>query len=453
MGIRTNNCLLLLIILLFSSYVWGNAEPIDIKSSLKSTGNLVTLQKSDIEIKKEKLNITINGVMADIEVNYTYFNKGKKDIIFFAFPVDFEMDMFDSRDDPTHHDIKIFKIKVNGKETIYDHIVEKGYVCSDSDCSSYVPLLSTNLLYERDGVIIRRWYVTKMMFPEQRKTEVSINYRVKAFGSPSIYSGNPIPQMDNRKIFYDFSPAQYFGVGKADEMEIVIDAKNLKSVGGKVGKIVPSYLKEQQKGVFKYSGKDFDFKKIPNLTISYDVKDFEMFNYFKDHRRTNNYPAIPSWKVSSSIDNKKYGVKNLFDGKQDTAWCFKGGQDQFVEIELLPPYATSYISVMNGYLKNKEIYDSNGKVLEFEVITDCPEKKNCIYCGDASFKFEKNYTPDIPKWSGIFLKNPFLANRKIWGIKQSAYLLKRTCKVKILIKKTRKGKKTDNVCISEIFLM
>ena len=178
-----------------------------------------------------------------------------------------------------------------------------------------------------------------------------------------------------------------------------------------------------------------------------------MFNYFKENRRTNNYPAIPSWKVSSSIDRKKYGVRNLFDGKQDTAWCFKGGQEQFVEIELLPPYATSYISVMNGYLKNKEIYDNNGKVLEFEVITDCPDKKNCIYCGDASFEFEKNYKPDIPKWNEVFLKNPFSANRTVWAIEQSAYLLKRPCKVKILIKKTKKGKKTDNVCISEIFLM
>ena len=443
----------LIILMLYCFSVRGNAEPIDIKSSLKSTGNLVTLQKSDIEIKKEKLSITIDGVMANIEVNYTYFNKGKKDIIFFAFPVDFEMDMFDSRDDPTHHDIEIFKITVNGKETKYDHIIEKGYTCSDRDCNSYVPLLSTNLLYERDGVIIRRWYVTKMMFPEQKKTEVSINYKVKAFGNPSVYSGNSIPGMDTRAIFYDFSPAQYFGMGKADKMEIVVDVRNMKSIGGKIEKIVPSFFKEQQKGVFKYSGKDFDFKKNPNLSIVYDVKDFEMFNYFKKQRRTNEYPAIPQWTVSSSIDDKKHGARNLFDGKPDTAWCFKGGKDQFVEIELLPPLATSYISVMNGYLKNKEVYDNNGKVLEFEVITDCPKKENGIYCGDASFEFEKNYKPDIPKWNDMFLKNPFLGNRKIWGIKQSSFLLKRPCKVKILIKKTKKGKRTDKVCISEIFLM
>ena len=233
--------------LLLSLYLWGNAEPIDIKSSLKSTGNLVTLQKSNIEIKSEKLNITINDVTADIEVNYTYINKGKDDTIFFAFPVDFEMDMFDSRNDPTHYDIEIFKIKVNGKETKYDHIVEKGYTCSDRDCNSYVPLLSTNLLYERDGVIIRRWHIAKIEFLKQKRTNISISYRVRAFGDPNIYSGNPVPRMDTRKIFYDFSPAQYFGMGKSDKMEIVIDVRKWNQLVEKLRKLRLLFLRKSQK--------------------------------------------------------------------------------------------------------------------------------------------------------------------------------------------------------------
>ncbi|MDX9805604.1 MAG: hypothetical protein RBT87_07235 [bacterium] len=448
MGVKK---IIFLIAILYSLSIFGNAEPIDIKSSLKLTGNLVALQKSDIEIKKENLNIQINGVMADIEVNYTYFNKGKSDTIFLAFPVDFEIDMFDSRSDPTHHDVEIIKISVNGKDTIYDHIIERGYTCSDGDCSSYVPLLSPNLLYERDGVIIRRWYVTKVEFTEKKKTEVSIKYRIKAFGNPSVYSGNPMPTMDNRKVVYDFSPAQYFGMGKADEMEIVINTNGITSVGGKVEKISPSFFKEKSKGVFKYSGKDFDFRKTPNLLIEYDVKDLEMFNYFKQNRKTNNNLPIQHRAVSSSINDKKYGIKNLFDGKHDTAWCFKGGKEQFVEIELMPPLAPHHISIMNGYLKSSQTYEENGKVTEFEVITDCTEKDNCVYC--EKLEFEKNYKPDIPLWNDIYLNNPFPANRMIWAINQSSYLLKKPCKIKILIKETTKGKKSDDVCISEIFLM
>ncbi|HPS30735.1 MAG TPA: hypothetical protein PLZ43_10805, partial [bacterium] len=75
-----------LLTILYSLSVFGNAEPIDIQSSLKSTGNLVALQKTDIEIKKEKLNIVVDGVWANVEVNYTYFNKGKEEVVDFAFP-------------------------------------------------------------------------------------------------------------------------------------------------------------------------------------------------------------------------------------------------------------------------------------------------------------------------------------------------------------------------------
>ena len=74
MGVKK---IIFLIAILYSLSVFGNAEPIDIQSSLKSSGNLVALQKSDIEIRKEKLNIQLNGIMANVEVSYTYFNKGK----------------------------------------------------------------------------------------------------------------------------------------------------------------------------------------------------------------------------------------------------------------------------------------------------------------------------------------------------------------------------------------
>ena len=441
MGVKK---IIFLIAILYSLSVFGNAEPIDIQSSLKSSGNLVALQKSDIEIRKEKLNIQLNGIMANVEVSYTYFNKGKDDTVYLAFPVDFVIGMFDDRCNPTHQDLEVYKIRINGKEADYDHMIEKKYCCSDGLCLNHSPVASLNNK-NCDGEMIRRWYVTKVRFENKKETAISINYTVHSSGRPQVYSGNPMPAMDNRKVVYDFSPAQYFGMGKADEMEIVINTNGITSVGGRVEKISPSFFKEESKGIFKYSGKNFDFRKNPNLLIEYDVKDLEMFNYFKEHRNKN-------FRINaSSINRKEYDVENLFDGKPDTAWCFKGEVGQFIEIELLPTYPLRYISVMNGYFKNSQTYEENGKVTEFEVITDCTEKDNCVYC--EKYEFKKNYKPLIPLWNDIYLNNPFPANRMIWEIKQSDYLLKKPCKVKILIKETTKGKKSDDVCISEIFLM
>lgn len=441
MGIKN---IVFLIAIIYSLNIFGNAQPIDIGSSLRSTGNLVALQKTDIEIKKEKLEIVVDGVWANVEVNYTYFNKGKDDTVYLAFPVEFLVDLFDSRNYPTEKDLIVFNIKKDGKEVQYDHIIERKY------CFAAVPELSLNNS-QCDRKMTRRWYVTKIEFQAQKEIDISINYKIQSYGSASNTNVQAIPTMGgSRWISYNFSPAQYFGSGKAEKIEIVLDLEKVEHAGGKLTEITPKILKETGKGIYSYSGKDFDFKKIPNFSIKYDVNELEMFNYFKKNRVTNNYPAIPYHAVSSSIDTK-HGVQNLFDGDADSSWCFKGGQEQFVEIELLPTLPLRYISILNGDLKNKQTYEENGKVTELEVTTDCTDKDSCIYC--STYEFEKNYKPDIPDWNDVFMGNPFFANREIWRIKESDYLLKKPCRVKILIKGTTKGKKYDDVCISEIFLM
>ena len=428
---------ILLFVLCYTAYLFGNAEPIDIQSSLKSTGNMVTLQKSNIVIKKESLNIVINGIMANVEVNYTYFNKGGDDKVYLAFPVDFVIGMFDDRKDPTYQDLAMYKIKVNEKKQDYDYIIERNY-CEGSDPEQPdLSVFSTTICEEKN---IRRWYVTEILFKKNEETRVSINYIVHASGQPQIYSGSPIPKMDNRRVFYDFSPAQYFGMGKADDMEITVDTSELESVRGKIVKIDPEILKEKEKGVFRYSGKDFDFKNNPHLSIEYDVKDLEMFNYFKDHReRLFRFGA-------SSVSDKKYDVKNLFDGKSETAWCFKGEKDQWVEFELLPPVYLNYISIINGYAKDKQVYEENGKVTEFEITSDC-EINTCKEC----YNYQANNKPEIIEWSDSFKKNPFPANKVIWA--DQIIEEKRSCKVRLKVKKTVKGKKSEDSCISELFLM
>lgn len=449
MGAKQN--LMFLLIFSYSLSVLGNAQPIDILSSLRSTGNLVALKKTDIQIKEEKLKITIDGTYSFFEVYYNYFNNGNEETVDLAFPVDFVVGLFDARDNPQNKDLNIFGVEVNGEKAIYDHIIEKQYCCDTGSCSGEPKDLSYNN-EKCDGKMTRKWYVTKIKFSAGKETKVSIKYKIHSSSDPVLYNISPIPLINLRHVKYDFSPAQYFGSGKAEKIEIVLDLKKVKNTGGKLIEIKPKILKETEKGIYSYSGKDFDFKKNPNFSIEYDVKDLEMFNYFKTHRKTEEYPAIPHWAVSSSIDDKKYGIRNLFDGKANTAWCFKAEKDPWVEIELLPTLPLRYVSVINGYLKDKQNYEENGKVTEFEVITDCHNKDNCIYCGET-YESEKNYKPEIPVWNDIFLNNPFLANREIWRIKESDYLLKKPCKVKILIKNTTKGKKYDDICISEIFLM
>ena len=441
-------------ILLFSFCVFGNAEPIDILSSLKSTGNLVALKKTNIEIKKESLFIKINGVSADIEVNYTYFNKGKDETIDFAFPIDFEVDMFDDRQDPLHTDITAFSISVNGTEAYPDHIMEKFYNCNPNEksCHPIIPEYLTENL-------IKMWYVTKIQFPQNSETKVTVKYKVNAYAYHHRSSSDPIPVLGSRILQYDFSPAQYFGMGKADEMEIVIDAREVDYAGGKIVKISPSLFKEKDK-IYRYSGKNFDFRKNPSLSVEYDITNSEMFEYFKKNRKGFNNMFGLNTKVEVSSSLKGYDSKNMFDGDLSTAWCFKRStKEEFVEISLDPMPVVGYISVMNGYLKNRAVYDANGKVTEFDVTTRCENEELCLsscneYAKILKEESKKNFKPDIPAWSDRIQKDPIReVNRPILDLEREGVPLPAGCRIKIVIKSTVKGEKSDDVCISEIFLM
>ncbi len=439
---------------LFSFCVFGNAEPIDIVSSLKSTGNLVALEKTDIEIKKESLFIKINGISADIEVNYTYFNKGKDEIIDLAFPIDYEVHDFDDRRDPLLIDIPRFSISVNGENTYPEHTIEKIYSCDDADGKSCRIKFENE--YGLQGAFVKRWYVTKIQFSKNRETKVSVKYSVNAFAHHHIYSNSPIPRLENRKLRYDFSPAQYFGMGKADEIEIVIDAQKVYSIGGKIVKISPLVFKEKDK-IYRYSGKNFDFRKNPSVSVEYDIKNSEMSDYFFQGHRWNNRSYVADVEASSSLPN--HGAWNLFDKNPATAWCFKrSGKEEFVEFTLDDGYykpVVFYISVMNGYLKNKVVYDANGKVAEFDITTVCDKPCACDTCKEMADKLKKdpskNLKPKIPVWNERFKTDVFGETNT--PIMEEGYINADGCKVKIIIKSTVKGEKSDDVCISEIFLM
>jgi hypothetical protein len=248
-------------------------------------------------------------------------------------------------------------------------------------------------------------------------------------------------------------------MGKADEMEIVIDAREVDYAGGKIFKISPSVFKEKEK-IYRYSGKNFDFRKNPSLSVEYDITNYEMFDYFKKNRKGFNNMFGLNTKVEVSSSLKGYDAKKMFDGDLSTAWCFKrSDKEEFVEISLDPMPVVGYISVMNGYLKNKAVYDANGKVTEFDVTTRCENKESCLsscneYAKILKEESKKNFKPDIPVWSDKIYKDPIKeVNQPILDLDRVGVPLPVGCWIKIIIKSTAKGNKSDDVCISEMFLM
>ncbi|MCR4799496.1 MAG: hypothetical protein K5860_03215 [Bacteroidales bacterium] len=441
--------------LLFSLFMtlvlFANAQPVDLASSLVSTGNLVAMKKTNIEIKREKLEITLDGVYAYFDVDYTYFNKGQDDTIFWAFPVEFMVSTFDIRANPFAEDIQDFSLSVNGVKTRYDHMIEKIY---ERDYSTGEYQIRESPTYEwLEMAITKRWFVTKIDFPANKETRVKVKYRIHSGGEPWHTNWDPILHFGSRFFNYEFSPAQYFGIGKADEIEIILNTAKIESQLGEIREIKPdNFLKKEAGGVFRYTGKNFDFKKTPRLEVVYDVSYFEKRNYFTwnkfvcpDGPCVNRY----NYYKASTMD----GVQNMFDNDLRTAWCFKAGKEEFVQFDIearRDAPGPRYISVANGYLKDRETYAANGKVTEFEVTTDCMD----AYIFPAPEDMEKTtkVKPEIPVWDDIFLKNDFAPTREIWTVRND-YPLRKNCTIVVKIKNSIKGNKSDDVCISEMFLM
>ncbi|MCK5807808.1 hypothetical protein KAH37_02360 [bacterium] len=446
--------MILIVILLLCIHLFGNAEPIDILSSLKSSGNFVTLEKSEIVIKKERLKIVVDNVWASFDINYLYHNKGKDDVVYLAFPVDFIVGLFDAKQNPTEHDMEIFHIKRNGKPLIYDYVMEEKYCCDTGSCDhSKTKAFNTTSC---DGKMFRRWYVTKVIFPSKKTTEISIKYKVHSWGSPRLYSGHSVPEMTNRVLTYDFFPAKYFGAGKAELMEIILDVRQLSMIEGSLKSILPtSLLKKKEKGIYQYKGVNFDFSKYKSLSLEYDVKGWELWDYLQNYQSQNYHSNIHRTMVSSS-SMEKYGVKNLFDGNPKTAWCFNRKKDAnpWIELTLFTSNHISMISLLNGYLKDKEVYEKNGFVTKVHIETDCLGGRD----GNRMVR-DESVTINKPKWKKVFTINPNSANKIVWDASdkirynKESFYLHRTCKIKIFIDKSIKGNKSDDVCISEIFLM
>ena len=67
---------------------------------------------------------------------------------------------------------------------------------------------------------------------------------------------------------------------------------------------------------------------------------------------------------------------------------------------------------------------------------------------------KKNFKPDIPVWNDRIQKDPLgETNKTILDLEREGMPLPNDCWIKIIIKSTVKGNKSDDVCISEMFLM
>lgn len=79
--------------------LWANLAVVSV-SDIQRTGNLVALQKSEIELVSEDFTATLNAETAQVTVDYEFVNTAGDDDVTVGFPVDL---MPPAGDDRTYH--------------------------------------------------------------------------------------------------------------------------------------------------------------------------------------------------------------------------------------------------------------------------------------------------------------------------------------------------------------
>jgi len=334
----------------------GNGSPIDF-SSIARTGNIKLIPKTSISIEQENLSIKFYDDYADVQVKYYIFNNGKDDSVSFGFPVDYLLEgiYFEEIEQELKKDdeIKNFEIydgdkklnAIESKET--EELAVKGYTGAESFKAK------------------RQWFVTDINLLANKNKIITIKYKIKCQLDDWFYGDELFPTFSDRYFIYTFSPAGNWGDGTIKKFNLEIDfTQNLKK-GAKIKSInLKGYI--YNNGKYSYQTENFKPAQAEDLIIKYDNSPYNLTQSLKDYRiKKENIVYI---KASSTF-GPKYSVKNLLDGKLETAWVEGAtgyGKGEWIEMEI-ENFMLTGILIVNGYTKNKNTFYNNGQVYKMKV--------------------------------------------------------------------------------------
>ena len=471
-----------------SSMVFANGDPTDEISALIGSGNPTPRKITDIQIVSEKLYIRL-GYYSDYTVRYVLWNNSDIDYtdIDYAFPVDYAGggeeyvnsgligdDYSESSYTIGWHDdyVKSISFRINGEELPYkrseevvlkrrepanknDYFPDEAFLQEYNETNRMRILEDAQAEYEyalqwsKIPESSRRWFYTQFSIKANQAVTLEVHYSLRNSQTRSTYSH----LFDNKeygsrcKLSYDFSPAQYWGDGKAWDFLVEIDASEIA--------IIPDFYKNEysilvnglsfkrKENLYTYNTPNFSFKNATPLTVDYSLINNIPLPDLLNMRIPNNQYAL-----STSSEQKNYPASNLNDMNPATAWV-TSGQNRLGEkiiIQFKEPTDVSELVLINGYHKNAKTYLENNRILNMDITVkgywdkDDYEQTHQLSCQPnnkylpISFEHLKQHTDvfSVPI-SGTF--DTF-----------------KTTRIELTIEAIYQGTKYDDTCISEIIL-
>ncbi|NPV02993.1 MAG: hypothetical protein HPY53_16590 [Brevinematales bacterium] len=408
------------------------------RPSVIGTGALLVDGANAVTVDKAVFNLVFGESSCDVSVEYVLHNYGGTA----AFPVSIPVYYLSDGAPGKNWDAEEFSVPVVSADSI------------KIPCAGSTVLSQVSPGYIRDYMMISSdkppligayYYTFGVKIPPKQPSSVKVNYRVSLFHE--VYMSSQYPLTDTYgylQFLLDFRPLAGFGDGIIGELKIVADTSVFTGKSsGLVQTVFPEdALYSSWPGGFSYTVSNILIGEALPLYLAWDMSGYFNAGTIITHR----LPADAVKKtVASTILNykqdpfKEFSLTSLYDNRLDTCWSEgkKGsGVGEWIEVTIKKGYKVSAVAIATGYLKTENLYKKNSVPVKFRV--------DFIYPGGKV----KSVTAELPKL-------PYNNMELYSHIRKLAELdaPERVDKIRITILDVSPGKKYDNACISELYIL
>ena len=480
----------LLAFLAVATATFANGDPVATFCALTLSRNPVGVHVPEVQLKDEHLTVTPMGRYALVRVEYLLYNSSKKDFsrLPYGFPIDYyrqgaERWVSDNgiREDITEagwRDDYVTEVvfTLNGCQLPFqvsaDSLLRQGrplLTPEEEKSDKNGDLFETRLdsidyaLYEYESDLLRRWYYTYLDIPAGRAVKLVVQYRVENHCTVSLSKRDAQLRLPygGCQFAYDFSPASYWGNGKAETFDVLVDVSHVRFTNSLVDTVsnLPEGLpmRRLKGGRWYYTARNFDLAKAEPLRLRYWLENeparlSDLFN----HRI-----APTRYTVEVSGSDPKYPAANLSDMDLATATVLRPGKGDslYITVHFKQPTKVRTIVFYNGYCKDAATWRANSRVASMMVY----DPSGGHY--DPFFYQSYNATPEkmVPRYkAGPKPLRTTAPDNFTWqGLTDAAEVMHISdyydnppmTELHFSIATTAKGSKYDDLCISEIILL
>ena len=474
----------LLVLAICPALLFANGDPVISYSAWTRASNPIPMKVSEVQVVREDLNIKLMVPYTEVSVVYRLKNASAAPIhVDYGFPVDFSGRMDDPEGYESGGEYESLQEIGSGRRSVRDvHFRLDGRELDWTHADSIVKI---DEFEDEDGEIFevnvcRLWTYTVLDIPAGATVTLEVNYSVLCNWSLGMYAlqASPLSRYFpfEGDFSYDFSPAQHWGNGKADELNITVDCSGLPNGffdGGDIS-VGTNWLKRNG-NVFSVTERNFDFASAGLLAA----------DFYKDYNQPDKvYPswgdplkncAVPTrdYRLSVSGAQDKYPGANLQDGDLATAWVAPGdGVGASVEIVFPQPRRVSDLALYNGYHKSSSLWSSNSRIRRMRVEVTRADGYEESWESDLSEGADwwlnhsyALYESRVPRFGAVTLESITNIERDIYGRElgtdeDGVYQYdkvpaeaEKVSRIRLTVLEVEPGTKYKDLCLSELSVL